>query len=224
MSIKADVVVIGSGAGGAIVAKEIAKQGRTDICELPLDALREALVNAIIHRDYSMSGTSVYVSVYDDRVEIENPGGLPSGLLPQDFGRTSVRRNLIIADLFHRMAKVERIGSGVKRMRDFMQDAGLKEPSFEMTNFFRATFYRDSRYSLKSTQEGALKSDQKSSLKSDQKILDIIEHNKFVTRAVLALQIDLSESGVKKQLRKLQKDGLLRRVGPDKGGHWEVIR
>jgi len=53
------------------------------------------------------------VGVFDDRVEVENPGGLPSGLSPLDFGKISMRRNLLIADLFHRMGKVERIGSGI---------------------------------------------------------------------------------------------------------------
>ena len=207
------------------VRSEIHELNRIDIYELPLDALREALVNAIIHRDYSMRGTSIYVGVFDDRVEIENPGGLPSGLPPKDFGKTSVRRNLIIADMFHRMAKVEKIGSGIKRMRDFMRKAGLKEPHFEMTNFFRAIFYRNPEYSLKSVrEEGIQKGVQKSIQKSAQKILGIIRLNKYTTRAELAQQLRLSESGVKKQLRKLQRDGLLRRIGPDKGGHWKAIR
>ena len=67
------------------------------------------------------------------------------------------------------------------------------------------------------------KSVQKRAQKSAQKILEIVEHNKFVTRAELAQQLGLSESGVKKQLRKLQKEGPLRRIGPDKGGHWETV-
>ena len=61
----------------------------------------------------------------------------------------SIKRNPIIADLFHRMGKVERMGSGIERMRDLMREAGMKEPVFEMDTFFRVTFYRDPRYSLK---------------------------------------------------------------------------
>jgi len=60
--------------------------------------------------------------------------------------------------------------------------------------------------------------------KSAQKILKAIEQNRFATRAELALQIGLSESGIKKQLKKLQAEGILKRIGPDKGGHWEVIK
>ena len=106
-------------------------------------------MNAVVHRDYSIRGTSIYVNVFDDRVEIENPGGIPAGLSPKDFGKASVRRNLVIADLFHRMGKVERLGSGIKRMRDLMAEAGLLKPRFETTSFFRAVFFRDVEFALK---------------------------------------------------------------------------
>src|SRR3989304_5254635 len=139
------------------VRSEIRGFDRFDIYEIPLDALREAVVNAIVHRDYAIKGTSIYVRIYDDRVEIENPGGLPDGITKRDFGKSSVRRNPIIADLFHRMGKVERMGSGIERMRELMRDAGLKEPVFEMDAFFRVTFYRDPRYSLKADKEPAEK-------------------------------------------------------------------
>ena len=95
------------------VRSEIHEINRQDIYELPLDALREALVNAIVHRDYSMRGTSIYVEIYDSRVVIVNPGGVPSGITKANFGKESIRRNLIIADLFHRMGKVERLGSSL---------------------------------------------------------------------------------------------------------------
>ena len=106
---------------------------------------------ALIHRDYTFRGTSIYVMVFDDRVEIESPGGLPFGITKQTFGKASIRRNPIIADLFHRMNKVERIGSGIKRMRELMRNAGLKEPIFEMDSFFRVIFKRNPEYALKGT-------------------------------------------------------------------------
>ncbi|MEK7290001.1 MAG: ATP-binding protein, partial [Planctomycetota bacterium] len=106
------------------IRSEIRGFDRFDIYEIPLDALREAVVNSIIHRDYAMKGTSIYVRIYDDRVEIENPGGLPDGITRRDFDKSSVRRNPVIADMFHRMGKVERMGSGIERMRELMCDAG----------------------------------------------------------------------------------------------------
>ena len=68
----------------------------------------------------------------------------------------------------------------------------------------------------------ALKSTQKSTQKSDQKILELIRRNKFITRAELVKETGLSDGGVKKQLKNLQARGDLKRIGPDKGGHWEV--
>lgn len=143
------------------VRSEIREFNRFDIYEIPLDALREAVVNAIIHRDYSIKGTSIYVRVFDDRVEIENPGGLVEGMAKRDFGKSSVRRNPILADLFHRMDKVERMGTGINRMRTLTIEAGLKEPVFEMDSFFRAIFYRNPRYSLKAGEDITHKSSRK---------------------------------------------------------------
>jgi len=67
--------------------------------------------------------------VYDDRVEVVNPGELLPGLTVKKLDGESKRRNPIIADLFNRMGKVERIGSVIKKMRSLMREAGLKDPS-----------------------------------------------------------------------------------------------
>ena len=132
------------------IRSEITGFKRDDIHELPMKALREALVNALVHRDYSIRGTSIYVEIYDDRIEISNPGGVPIGLDKRLFGKNiSLRRNPIIADLFHRMNLMERSGSGIEKMRNHMREAGLKPPLFELDNFFRITFYREPQYSLK---------------------------------------------------------------------------
>jgi ATP-dependent DNA helicase RecG len=77
------------------VRSEIKGVNREDIYEIPIEALREAVVNAIMHRDYSIRGTSLTVEVYDDRVEITNPGGLAPGLSSDSFGRVSDRRERI---------------------------------------------------------------------------------------------------------------------------------
>jgi ATP-dependent DNA helicase RecG len=139
------------------IRSEIRGVNREDIYEIPLEVLREALVNALMHRDYSITGTQISVEVYDDRVEIVNPGGLPKGLSLRDIGTVSIRRNELIADLFFRLHKVERIGMGIRKMREAMIAAGLGEPTFATDAFFRATFHRSPEFALKETQEGSQK-------------------------------------------------------------------
>ena len=204
------------------IRSEIRELNRFDIYEIPLDALREAVVNALVHRNYAVKGTSIYVGIFDDRVEIENPGGLPEGIKKHDFGKSSVRRNPVIADLFHRMGKVERIGSGINRMRALMRDAGLKEPVFEMDSFFRVIFYRDSRYSLKAEKGLGEKLGDKLG-ENENRILEIIAKNQFVTIPELSKMLGISTTAVENNLAKLKAKKILKRIGSAKGGHWEIV-
>lgn len=206
------------------IRSEIRGLDRHDIYEIPVDAWREAILNALIHRDYSIRGTSVYLMVYDDRVEIENPGKLPSGVTVKSLGNSSMRRNPIIADLFHRMGKVERIGMGIKRMRDLCREAGLKEPVFEIDPFFKVIFYRDPEYSLKRKvgRKGWEKKLGEKVGRNAQKILNLMLEKKDITIRELSETINISTTAVENNIKKLQEKGLLERVGSDKGGHWEV--
>ena len=115
---------------------------RIDVLEIPEKALREALINAVIHTNYLEEGTSVTVEVYDDRVEISNFGGLPARLKKDQFGKKSVRRNPLVADLMARAGYIERMGTGIKKMRDLVKAEGLPPIKFEFDNFTTVTFYR----------------------------------------------------------------------------------
>ena len=145
-----------------------------------------------------------------------------------DFGNSSVRRNPIIADLFHRMGKVERMGSGIERMRDLMREAGLKEPVFEMDTFFRVTFYRDPRYSLKTDkfQKVGERVGEKVGEKlteNRQKIINYMLQNNNVSAKELAELVGISQRKMEKNISWLKEKGLIKRIGPDKGGHWEIM-
>jgi len=204
------------------VRSEIKGVNRKDIDEIPLEALREAVVNALMHRDYSITGTQVSVEIFDDRVEITNPGGLPTGLPSKAFGTVSVRRNELIADLFARMRKVERAGTGIQRMKEVLAAAGLKEPKFETDGFFRTTIFRSPEFA-KAT-PGISERSQKGSQKSSQKIIAAIAGNPDITIDEIAKKVGISTRAVKKHLSTLKASGFLKRIGPDRGGRWEVVR
>ncbi|MFH1123939.1 MAG: ATP-binding protein [Pseudomonadota bacterium] len=113
---------------------------REDVPEYPMRALREAVTNAVMHRDWFMDGANVFVEIYADRIEVSSPGGLPKGMLPSDLGRKSVRRNALIADLLHRISFIEKAGTGIKRMREEAEMHGSPAPVFEASGFFTAIF------------------------------------------------------------------------------------
>lgn len=114
---------------------------RQDIPEYPMNALREAITNAVMHRDWFMEGANVFVEIYTDRIEVSSPGGLPTGMKLSDLGHKSVRRNALIADLLHRIDFIEKAGTGIKRIRDEARAQGCPEPLFEETGFVTATFF-----------------------------------------------------------------------------------
>jgi ATP-dependent DNA helicase RecG len=82
------------------------------------------------------------VEVHPDKVVITNPGGLPLGLNTKSLVNTSIRRNELIADMFARMGKVERMGTGISRMQEATRAAGVSEPKFSSNTFFSITFKR----------------------------------------------------------------------------------
>ncbi len=110
---------------------------------VPLNAVREALVNAVVHADYSQRGGPIRVALFDDRLEIENPGLLPFGVAVEDLTSGISRiRNKVIARVFKELGYTEQWGSGIGRILDEVAAAGLAAPKFEeVGGRFRVTFF-----------------------------------------------------------------------------------
>jgi ATP-dependent DNA helicase RecG len=127
---------------------------RKEVWEIPLTVFKEGIINALSHRDYYEQGSVTMIEVYDDRVEISNPGGLLSGV-KKDFGKKSMTRNPLIFGLFTRMDLVEQVASGIPRMREEMQEAGLPEPIFSTDGgFFTVEFKRPKKDDIVKTDDG----------------------------------------------------------------------
>ncbi len=115
----------------ALYGAEIGAVRRRERWNLPPLTVREAVINAVAHTDYAQRGAPICVSIFDDRLEVENPGLLPFGLTVEDLHRgISKLRNRVIGRVFHTLGLIEQWGSGVQRMSAACRDAGLAAPVF----------------------------------------------------------------------------------------------
>jgi predicted HTH transcriptional regulator len=124
------------------LASKIVEFKRVDIPEYPYEAIREAAINALAHRDYSNRWAPIMFSIFDDRVEISNPGGLLPGLNIKKLEGHHAARNKVICDIFHETRDMEKFGTGIAKMKRIMKEKGLTEPKFaEEGDYFIVRFY-----------------------------------------------------------------------------------
>ena len=191
---------------------------RKEIPEIPYEALREAVINAIIHRDYFDDSFGIFVEIFDDRVEITDRGKLLFDR--KELGKVSAPRNPIIFDMFHRLNLIEKIGSGINRIKKQTKERGLKV-KFETEDFFRVIFYRSS-IEKKGERVGERVGEKLT--KNQEKILELINKNSSVSATELSSLIGISSRKIEENISKLKQKGLLKRIGPAKGGYWKIKR
>jgi ATP-dependent DNA helicase RecG len=202
---------------------------REDRFPVPLDALREILLNAVMHREYADYSGYVAIVVFDDRIEIQSHGLLPRGVTVEQLSgpHPSKLRNPLIAEAFHRTGAVEVWGRGTNRVLAMCREYGAPPPVFEERQGFLIVTFKaalvDNGIPGQSAHEGTQKSTRKSTQKTSDKILAILNENPSATMARMAEELGIHPSAVKKHLRNLKQQGRLKRIGPDKGGHWEVL-
>lgn len=189
---------------------------RKEIWEIPLDVFKEAVMNAICHRDLYEEGATIMVEVYDDRVEISNPGGLLP-VVAAEFGHKSMSRNPLVFGLFTRMHVVEKVGSGVPRMRELMKDAGLPEPIFSTKGFFTVTFMK--RVKQNSANDDRLNDRLNDRLTSrEKKVLQILEETPGLRTNELSSMIEVSIPTLSRTIKNLINLGLIEYRGAKKNG------
>lgn len=189
---------------------------RKEILEIPEEALKEALVNALCHRDYYERGAVTHVEIFDDRVDITNPGGLVRSILKEDFGTKSLSRNSLVFGLFLRMNMVEKVGSGIKRMKEEMTNANLPEPTFGLEGFFTVTFYRPMEFEKWITLISGSLADRQTL------ILREISVNPNVTLQELAAKCSTTQRTIERNIATLRSLGLLERIGSRKDGYYKI--
>ncbi len=197
---------------------------RKEILELPEVALREAIINSVCHRDYTEEGANVMVEIFDDRVEIYNPGGLPKGLQEKDFGRRSVCRNPNIASLLLRCNFIEKMGSGIERIHSALAEAHCPDVKIHFNTMFTLEFPRPTFIAEQPVSEtkASEKASEKTSEKTSEKIVQLVREDNKITIAELAEKVGITTRSIERNLKQLQTEGRLKRIGPAKGGHWQV--
>ncbi|MDR2395521.1 MAG: putative DNA binding domain-containing protein [Endomicrobium sp.] len=194
------------------------KQGlkpRLDKKYVDKNALREAIINAFVHNDYSREDTPIF-EIFEDRFEITTYGNIFELMSEEEFftGR-STPRNPGIMRIFQDLELVEHLGSGIPYI------VGLYgRKAFQIT---QSGLRLSLRFDKNIDKESIKKTDIKSDQKSDQKVLEIVSKKPYITIQELSEAIGLTYAGAKKNMTKLKKQRKIRRVGPDKGGRWEVI-
>lgn len=180
---------------------------RTDTRDYPEDALRETLMNSLVHRDYSFSASTL-VSIYDDRIEFVSVGGLPTGISLDDIMLgLSVCRNPKLAAIFYRLQLIEAYGTGMPKIMKAYAGTGL-EPKIEVTsNAFKIAL---PNRNVAKKAETAGSNERKS---NEERILDLIAQNGYVVRSNVDQLLDVSQTTASRILKRMVADGLIYQDG-----------
>ena len=201
------------------VYAKIEYKGRKEVEMIDKAALKEAVINAIVHNDYSY-GNSPIIELYSDRIEITSAGGLPQELSQEEFleGVTAPRNKELIR-VFKDIDLIENIGSGVLRILDAYDKNCFKF----MEHFLRVSFkYKGNpfEYDQKNDQE----SNQNNLNLIQNKILNLIKQNPKITQVEIAKILGVSREKVKYNIAILKVNNILERIGSNKIGEWKILK
>jgi predicted HTH transcriptional regulator len=189
---------------------------RLERWEYPLEALREAIINATCHRDYRDSG-NIQVRIFDDRVEVWSPGLLPEGITVADLYRThnSRPRNHRIARAFFLIGYIEQWGTGTLRMIELCRAGGLPDPEYaEISGAFVVTFRKAKR--TRKYHEGA------EQVERQKLAIEYVRQHSRITTQGYAKLLNVSIRTARRDLTTLVERGIFRRVGKGKAGYFAL--
>lgn len=211
---------------------------RIEFLPVPREALREALLNSVVHKAYE-SLTPIQIAVYDDKMEIWNCGTLPEDwTIDNLLGKHRSRPyNPDIANAFFRAGEIEAWGRGIERIVEACKSVGVPEPQFNYnggglwTIFFFSEEYQkgigfiDVIERRPETDQKPTKNRPETNIqKQEEAIVELIKTNPYISRKEIAQQLNIHDSSVKRRLASLQERNIIERVGAAKGGYWNVIR
>ena len=196
--------------------------GRIEMPDYPERAVLEGIVNAIIHRSYLDIGSEIHIDMFDDRMEIYSPGGMPDGSIVQNRNLMNVpsRRNPVIADIFNRLKYMDRRGSGFKKIiSTYKEQVNYNE---EMNPVFYSEY--DSFFlKLKNLNYKNKETTKETTKEKGRKIIEIMKKNPYLTAKEISYEIgDITENGVRYHIKKLKETGIIEHIGSTKKGYWKI--
>lgn len=206
----------------------IESQGKTlerkEIPEVPLDALREAIVNSFAHARYD-GNVEHEIDIYSDRISIINPGSFANDFLPEDFYQRDLKsylRNEVIANVLYMRKDIETAGYGLKKIYRLCKDAGVNVNYINNETDFTFEFSRKDR-------NGEINDEITGEInveitEKEERVLNILRNNKRIIKPDLMKISNLSSRTLDRVIASLKAKGLLKRIGANKNGSWEVIK
>lgn len=208
----------------------VIREERDEYLELPEEALREAILNAIAHRDY-FSSAHIQINIFKQSLEIVNPASYPKHIDADDLLNGSHPKNLYLFSMMQRAQLVEKIGSGITRIKDSMKQYQLEQPEISYNGtWFKITFQRP-HLETNSYQDRVLDNNVTPTVTANvtlndtqKQILSAITENPQTTHDKLAEKTGKSRRTIIRNMNKLQNNNIVKRIGPDKTGHWKITK
>ena len=221
---------------------------RKEIPEVPHVAIREALLNSFCHKNFRTPQNNE-VAIFKNRIEIYNPGTFPEGITPYDYirgkGRT-IHRNPLLAQIMYYSKDIERFGTGLKRIADACEEADIRYEFVSDSYGFTVVFYRPPLWTSDKLEENIKRGGVVKVVgpvigpvnepvddpvnepvngpvnNTAKMLLAIIADNPGMTYDELSQRLNLTRSTIKRNIKILKEAELIKRIGSDKTGYWEV--
>jgi len=206
---------------------------REDKLEIPVKALREALVNSLCHRIYDLPSQSIGLAIYDDRIEIENPGRFPQGLTPENIKSVhkSQPYNQLIAEVLYKTSWLESWGTGVQRMCDVCKEENVPEPYYIAEQGYVTIVFKKGASAMRDgvsdsrRGESDGESDGENQLTDRQRnMLNEISKDGSCTAKSLARLLGTSQRSAERDINFLRKNGFIDKETKDNRSPWVVLK
>lgn len=194
--------------------------------QYPLEAIREIVINMIIHRDYRSSSDSI-IKIFNDRIEFYNPGRLPDSITIEDLftnNYKSTPRNKQIADFCKSIGLIEKYGSGIRRIIDYFVQEKLPIPEFRNISegFMVTVFTTNKTWNVTENVTGNVTENVTENRLA--RIINIIQKDNKITTEKIAEKLSLTKRTILRDIEKLKKANRIQYIGSAKGGYWQIIQ